>query len=112
MKAVKDAGVLAVSLSGDGRFDSVTVSPLRDPGLWPQILGREIGDRLTVYRRPPGGVATIIRDVFIRGITHSIDASAGTWQTQWDLQSARKYTGFLILDDPANGLLDTGKLAF
>jgi hypothetical protein len=104
--------VLSVSLAGDDRFDALTVSPLRDPGLWPHVLGREIGDRVTVIRRPPGGVGAITQDCFIRGITHTIDASAATWQTQWDLQSAGRYTGFLILDDPTFGLLGTGKLAF
>ena len=37
---------------------------------------------------------------------------AGTWSTTWTLQSALRYTGFLILDAPVYGLLNTGKLAF
>lgn len=103
--------VLSVSLSGDNRFDTLTVTPLRDPALWPHVLGREIGDLITVVRRPPGA-GTITKNVFIRGITHTVDVSSGTWQTTWDLQDASKYTGFLILDDTTAGKLDTGKLGF
>ena len=104
--------VLYVSLSGEDRFDTLTLSPLRDPRLWPQALGREIGDRITVTRTPPG-MAAITKDVFIRGITHAIDASSNTWQTTWDLQDASKYTGFLILDDPNLGKVSSGnKLAY
>src|SRR6266581_3648538 len=97
--------VLAVSLAGDDRFDAITIDPVADPdGLFPQVLGREIGDRIQVWRRPQNSGATIVQDCFIRGIQHDLDAVAGTWSTTWTLQSALRYTGFLILDDPATGL--------
>jgi hypothetical protein len=102
--------VLYVSLATEDRFDTLTVTPLRDPRLWPQVLGREIGDRITVIRRPPG-MGAIQKDVFIRGITHTIDASSNTWQTQWDLQDASRYSNFLILDDPNFGKLGSGNKA-
>jgi hypothetical protein len=105
--------VLSVSLTGDDRFDAITIDPLADPaGLFPQVLGREIGDRIQVWRRPQNSGTTITQDCFIRGIQHDVDAVNGTWSTTWALQSALRYTGFLILDDPANGKLNTGKLAF
>jgi hypothetical protein len=105
--------VLAVSLAGDDRFDAITLDPVADPaGLFPQVLAREIGDRIQVYRRPQNSGTTIVQDCFIRGIQHDLDAVAGTWSTTWTLQSALRYTGFLILDDPVFGLLNTGKLAF
>lgn len=105
--------VLAVSLSGDDRFDAITIDPLADPAnLFPQVLAREIGDRIQIWRRPQNSGTTITQDCFIRGIQHDLDAVAGTWSTTWALQSASRYTGFLILDDPATGKLDTGKLAF
>jgi hypothetical protein len=67
------------------RFADLTVDPAAQPAdLWPQVLGREIGDRITIKRRPPGGGATISRDVFIRGITHTFTES--TWSTTWTLQ--------------------------
>ena len=36
--------VLDVSLTGEDRFDTLTVTPLRDLRLWPHVLGREIGE--------------------------------------------------------------------
>ena len=105
--------VLSVSLAGDDRFDAITIDPVADPAaLFPQVLAREIGDRIQVWRRPQNSAAVITQDCFIRGIQHDIDAVAGTWSTTWALQSAARYTGFLILDDAVNGKLDTGKLAF
>lgn len=105
--------VLTVSLDGDDRFDAITIDPLADPAnLFPQVLAREIGDRIQVWRRPQNSGTTLTQDCFIRGIQHDLDAVNGTWSTTWTLQSASRYTGFLILDDPVNGLLDTGKLAF
>jgi hypothetical protein len=76
------------------------------------VLQREIGDRIQVWRRPQNSGTVITQDCFIRGIQHDIDAVNGTWATTWALQSVLRYTGFLILDDPVNGLLNTGKLAF
>jgi hypothetical protein len=104
--------VLRVSLAGEDRFDTLTVTPLRDLRLWPHVLGRDIGDRITIVRDPPG-MPAITKDVFIRGISHTVDYSAGTWQTVWDLQDASKYAGFLILGDATLGRVSKGnKLAY
>lgn len=47
--------VLYVSSTTTDRFDTLAVDPAADPaGLWPQVLGREIGDRIQVWVRPPG----------------------------------------------------------
>jgi hypothetical protein len=91
------------------RFATLVVNPLADAAhLFPQVLSREIGDRVTINRRPPGG-GTITRDVFIRGIQH--DITPATWLTTWTLQSASKYS-FLVLGDPTLGLLDSNALAY
>jgi hypothetical protein len=104
--------VLAVSKDTEDRFDSLVLNPLRDPqDLWPQALGRDIGDRIQVWRRPPGG-SVVARDEFVRGMQHDFDASAQSWQTQFTLQDATRYTGFLILDAVPQGQLDSGKLAY
>ncbi len=85
------------------RFATLVIKPLRDPTrLFPQVLGREIGDRITVELRPPGG-GTISRAVFIRGIVHEITPT--TWKTTWTLQSATKFS-FLVLDNATLGTLD------
>src|SRR5262249_15187525 len=75
---------LSLSLTGQDRFDTLTIDPVAAPyGLFPQVLGREIGDRIMVYRRPQNSATTIARPCFIRGITHNLDVTAGTWQTVW-----------------------------
>ena len=99
-----------VSKAAEDRFDTITLTPLRDPArLFPQVLGREIGDRIAVIRRPPG-MAPIVKQLFIRGITHTVDISSVTWQTQWMLQNAARYN-FLTLGDPVQGSLNVNGLA-
>lgn len=102
--------LLTVSKDPEHRFTAMEVWPRADPErLWPQVLGREIGDRITVIRRPPGGGDPIVRDVFIRGIEHVI--TPDNWITTWTFQPASKYM-FMILDADPNGRLDQGVLAF
>lgn len=87
--------LLQVSSKPELRFTSMEVWPRVDPAnLWPQVLGREIGDRITVIRRPPGGGDPIVRDVFIRGIEHVI--TPDNWITRWTFQSASAFTFFTL----------------
>jgi hypothetical protein len=83
------------------RSDSAT-----EDTLFPHMLGRLIGDRITITRRPAGGGTIISRDVFIRGIGHRIADGATRWQTVFQLQSATKYS-FLVLDNATLGKLDS-----
>lgn len=93
------------------RFTDITILPQRDPAnLFPQALGRLIGDRITINRRPPGGGAVISRDVFIRGITHTITSK--TWETTWVLQDATSLVKPFIIGDPVTGKIGTGQLGF
>jgi hypothetical protein len=88
---------------------TLTLRPQRDPArLWPQALGRDIGDRITVVLRPPGG-GTISRDAFIRGITHDIERRE--WVTTFVLQSATKWA-FGIFDNNYFGRFDECAFAF
>lgn len=92
------------------RFAEMEIRPQTAPAtLFPQVLGRKLGDRITVLRRPPGGGDPIERDVFIRGISH--DITPGSWVTKWALQSATKFS-FLTLDNPQLGTLDNNALAY
>ncbi len=102
--------VLYISKDAEVRFDAITIYPMRDPDLYfPQVLSREIGDRITVTYRPSGGGQPITRDAFIRGIKH--DVGQQKWATTWLLQSATKFVGnFLTLDHPVLGVLDNGNL--
>lgn len=67
------------------RVSSLTIKPARHPDvLFPQVLGRELGDRITVKLTPPGGGSRITRDAIIRGISHSVTPS--DWTTVWTFQ--------------------------
>jgi hypothetical protein len=93
------------------RFSTLTVDPRADPdALFPQVLGRKIGDRITIRRRPPGGGAPIEKDVFIRGISHSYTAPA-KWLTVWTLESASKWQ-FMVADNAALGRADFNAAAY
>ncbi len=85
-----------------------TPSPQVEHAHWPAVLGREFGDRITVIRRPAGGGDPIVRDCFVRGVTHQSDGES--WTTSWVLQSADRYS-FFVLDDPILGRLDFNALA-
>ena len=93
------------------RVSELVIDPLRDPArLFPQVLGRELGDRIRVVRRPPGGGGPIVREVFIRGIVHDIDCRARRWRTTWSLQSATKWA-FFMLGHQSLGVLGSNALA-
>lgn len=53
---------------------------------FPQALGRDLMDRVTVKRTPQNLGATIQQDVLIEGITH--DVTAVEWVTTWNLSPA------------------------
>lgn len=47
--------LLTVAQGSENRFEQLALAPLRDPAnLAPHALGREPGDRIEVWRRPPG----------------------------------------------------------
>jgi hypothetical protein len=105
--------VLYVSKSGEDRFESLQVDPQADPvSLWPQVLGREIGDRIQVWQRPAGAASPVTKDCFIAGITHAWDSASRAWLTTWTLQDASKYGSFLTLDSAILGALDSNALSF
>jgi hypothetical protein len=105
--------VLYISKTDEDRFDQIVINPLRDPAnLWPHALGREIGDRIQVWRRPPGVASPVVKDCFIRGITHTWSASPLSWTTTFTLQSASRYGSFFVLNDPVLGQLDNNALIF
>lgn len=75
--------------------------------LFPQMLGRKIGDRVTVVRRPPGGGPNINLPCHIEGISH--DATQTRWRTTWALSPADTST-YWILGTAALGT--TTRLAY
>jgi hypothetical protein len=102
--------IVVTSAKPDLRMTELTLLPMRDPDrLFPQALGRRIGDRITVVRNPlPLAAGTpIVRECFIRGITH--EGSPRAWKTTWQLSTALP-TGYMILDSLLHGHLDTDRL--
>jgi hypothetical protein len=105
--------VLYIARGGEDRFETLVIDPAADPAnLWPQVLGREIGDRVQVWTRPASVPSPVSKDCFIAGITHAWDSAAQAWLTTWTLQDATKYGSFLTLDNPTLGALDANALAF
>lgn len=102
---------LALLSTPDPRIDAIAFVPGADPtNLWPQALGRELGDRITVKCRPPGRAATpIVQDVWIRGVEHAF--TADVWTTTFGLQGATRQA-VLVFDSPTVGTFDTGRFGF
>lgn len=102
--------IVAVGKDPERRFAELVLYPEKAPAaLYPQALGRRIGDRIAVSLQPPGGGSPIVRECFIRGITHN--AHAPVWETRWTLQSATRYS-FLVLDHATLGKLDSNALSY
>jgi hypothetical protein len=77
--------------------------------LWPQLLGRGFGDRITIVRRPAGGGDPIEHDAFVRGVDMSSDGER--WDTNWVLQAADQYSYFTI-GHPDRGRIGAYPIAF
>ena len=94
------------------RVTRLQLLPRRDPtNLFPQALGRDIGERVTIKRRPQGVGTALTYTPLVEGIDDTFDAN-WTWATTWYLSSADSNSAVqpLILDDAVYGLLDTAVL--
>lgn len=72
------------------RIKSFTIKPQEPENtadLWPQALGRDIGDRITLVWTE----ASIDGDYFIEGIEHSYDYRVGLWETRVQCSDASQY---------------------
>lgn len=78
-------------------FGSLTIVPRADPtNLWPQALGRKLGDRITIKLTPPGGGTRITRQAFIRSIEHSVTPGL-QWSTKFGLQDATLWPDVFVV---------------
>ncbi len=68
------------------RIKSIVLDPEGDDRLWPVVLGAELGDRITVNRRPDGG-ALITSGYNIEHIEIFIDEEF-RWRIEWQLSPA------------------------
>lgn len=86
------------------RYTSIDLDARLRPDLvYPQVLGRQFGDRVTVVRRPPGVVDS--REVLIRSIEHSWQPP-DRWRTTWGLQPVDRFQVYVI------GHPDMGRIGF
>jgi hypothetical protein len=71
--------LLFVSKTAENRFESLTVDPLAQPqDLWPQVLGRDFGDRIQVTKRPQVPALPVPADNLIDQAGSGITDQAGT----------------------------------
>jgi hypothetical protein len=90
------------------RISALTIRPLGNPTvLFPQVLGRELGDVITVIDRPAGGTANQA-DYAIEGVAHTV--TPGGWETTWSL-SPMWPTGVAVARWDV-GLWDTDRWGF
>lgn len=89
------------------RVEEITIEPQQDGRLWPQALGRDIGDRIRVKIVPPGSpTSTITSDVVIEGVSHVANGASQRWQTTFRCSPANTNT-YLVLDDATKGVMDS-----
>lgn len=108
---VQDATKYRLSLYKDAifRFDRITLEPQMDDALWPVVLGREIGDRITIRRRPKAG-ALIQQDCHIERIEHTY--VVGRWTTTWTLSPASQYQYWIMGDANLSLMGQTTRLGY
>lgn len=71
----------AIAIVGD-----LVIEPRGDPAnLWPQVLQREISERITLRRRPQNIGAVIEKEMIIEGIEHTI--APKKWTVTWHIDA-------------------------
>jgi hypothetical protein len=95
------------------RVTSMTLKPRGAPTtLFPQVLGRDIGERVTVNRRPMSVGSAITALVTVEGVQHSI--TPDDWTTTFLLAAAPKTAaeaGYFTAGDAVLGVVDSGVVA-
>lgn len=106
------ANLLALYKDPQVRVQELRLALIREDatfpnGLYASVLNRELGDRVTVKRRPTGG-GTITQDNWIDRIAHRVTAHK-TWETALGLGIAQTAQGYGVWDTSVWG---TGKWAW
>jgi hypothetical protein len=76
------------------RVESLSFVAWSDDPTLVQLFTRDIGDRITVKRRPPGG-GTITQDCIIEGVKHNYSPDQ-PWTTEWSLVPSDPNTYFVL----------------
>jgi len=75
--------------------------------LWPHLLGRDIGDRISITKRPPGGGTALTQVSWIEGVAFTWRAFGGVWESiTWTVSPADTQT-YWQLQDATYGVLDS-----
>lgn len=95
------------------RFETMTIEPVEDADLWTQALAREIGDRVTIIRRPPDYSGTpgppMSQESYIESISWEISDGATYGTVTYMLSPASGGSAnALVLDSSTSGTLDGG----
>jgi hypothetical protein len=116
LPAINDVDMLAVAeltvaryKDPDFRLSSITIDAGKVPALmWPQALGRQIQDRISVSATPRSGV-TWADDAFVEAIEHTIRQHS--WSTRFSLAPTTAFDGFSasVFD---TGVFDTARFFF
>jgi hypothetical protein len=88
------------------RLPRVTLNgDMSGAGLWPQLLGRELSEKITVrVRPPPSGSSLIEKAARIEAISHTITET--TWRTEWQLSLAGDDL-YWTIGDAVKGQIDS-----
>ena len=98
---------LALTKAPSPRIESISVAAEQNTtALWPQVLGRTLGDQVTVERTPLYGDGLTVRNCRIEQVGETVDAATLAWRTMWALSpvDSRK---FFTIEDPTLGKLDS-----
>jgi hypothetical protein len=108
---VIDSGQWLVNTAGDPqlRVDQVTVNAGANPFNTEFVLGVEVGDIVTLNRRPQGAAQPLSLLLQVITVKKTVDWKSGTLQAQCALNP---YPGGSVLsaDDPVHGLLNGNNL--
>jgi concanavalin A-like lectin/glucanase superfamily protein len=84
------------------RIQTVTIDPTAYPAAWPAVLGTDVGDLVTINRRPLGAPPTAT-ECMVLAVQHEITTEPTRWRTTWTLAAADPST--LVLNDPVRGIV-------
>ena len=72
----------------ESRVPKITIEPQSDTGMWPEVLGRGISDRINLRQATRSGVGAVwSADQHIEGVAHK-GSVGGKWKTTWLLSPA------------------------
>ena len=94
------------------RPETLTLTPARNPSVFPVALSLEIGDLVRVNKRPLGAPAISI-DCFVERVEHNFDAQSGDWVTHVTLSPAIVYyMNLAAVDLQTSGSAVSGSFVF